>query len=227
MDPQKRREASRGACLSLQTLGGWNGRIFSSRSAYAVEKDLTFSPPPVSKKKKKKVWDETLGQKFTSFYSSIFSAWTTTGHRALSSRCSKQPSSVVTVWETLWEGCASPFPAEAEVGKNGPKNAESASFQRHYPSLSTTFITRTWGVIVALDQACLWAINFLPFALSTLSLLLPLLFPSLVCLSRVNTDMRVNHACSFHGKFSWLLDWGFSMFYLCVLPFLIDGLMAS
>lgn len=33
-DPQKRREASRcGACLSLQTLGGRNGRIFSSRSA--------------------------------------------------------------------------------------------------------------------------------------------------------------------------------------------------
>lgn len=97
MDPQKRREASRGACLSLQTLGGWNGRIFSSRSAYAVEQDPTFSPPPVSKKKKKS-WDETLGQKFTSFYSSIFSAWTTTGHRALSSRCSKHPSSVVTAW---------------------------------------------------------------------------------------------------------------------------------
>lgn len=33
MDPQKRREASCcGSCLSLQTLGGWNGRIFSSRS---------------------------------------------------------------------------------------------------------------------------------------------------------------------------------------------------
>lgn len=55
---------------------------------------LTIPCPPPSKKG----WDEILGQKFTSFYSSIFSAWTPTGHRVLSSMCSKHPSLVVTAW---------------------------------------------------------------------------------------------------------------------------------